>query len=105
VGEDVGESATTTLEGVLRIAKGGDKRDSAPALFLRLPSARCVVGFARASYVSEVWIATTGVDLRPFVDTRVRLTGEAIAGTSDMGEAAIVLLVRDVDRAPPREEP
>jgi hypothetical protein len=65
---------------------------------------RCVVGFPRAHFVSEIWIASTGPDLRPLVDTRIRITGDAIRGEGDLGEAAIVLLARDVERLPAMDE-
>jgi hypothetical protein len=97
VHEDVsGQSAA--VEGVVIEAKtAGGKAAPAP-LLIRLAHARCVVGLPHTRVAKEVWIASTGADLRPFVGARVRMTGDVIGGMTDNGEAAVVLLVRDVER-------
>jgi len=67
-------------------------------LSLRLDRPRCVVGLPRVGFLTDVAIATAGPDLRPLVDARVRIHGDAIAGENDMGGAAIVVLAKDIER-------
>jgi len=89
----------TTVDGVLRAGAGG--------LFtLKLARPRCVVGLPRASFVTEVAVATAAADLRPLVDAHVRLRGTILAGENDLGGPAVVLLARDVERiVPAADEP
>jgi hypothetical protein len=89
----------STVEGVLKAVSTTSDGKRAPAGFvLRLAHPRCVVGVAHASFLVEVYIATTGTDLRPFLDARVRITGDVIGGTTDVGGAAVVILAKDVER-------
>src|SRR4051794_33188773 len=58
VGEDLtSPRQTTSLEGVLRSRA---PRSGKASLVLELRPPRCVVGFPRARYVTEVWVASTG---------------------------------------------
>ncbi|OJY29569.1 MAG: hypothetical protein BGO98_47885 [Myxococcales bacterium 68-20] len=91
---------TVSVEGVL-IAATSTRGMSTP-LALRLTGPRCVIGLPRASVLTEVAIATAGPDLRPFLDTRVRITGEAVGGASDLGGPAVVILAKDVARLEPK---
>lgn len=67
-------------------------------LSLRLDRARCVVGLPRAGYLTEVAIATAGPDLRPLIESRVRIHGDVIAGENDMGGPALIVLAKDIER-------
>ena len=91
---------TVSVEGVL-LAATGARGTSAP-LTLRLTGPRCVIGLPRAAVLTEVAIATAGPDLRPFLDTRVRITGEAVGGEGDLGGPAVVILAKDVARLEPK---
>ena len=92
VAED-GAGPTGSVEGTVASGKDG--------LFtLRLLKPRCVVGLQGASFVAEVALVSTGFDLRPLVGARVRAHGEAIAGQTDMGGPAVVVMVKEVDRLP-----
>jgi hypothetical protein len=97
VREDVG-GQSATIEGVVTEAKAESRKPGPAPLLIRLANARCVVGLPHTRVATEVWIASTGADLRPFVGARVRMTGDVIGGATDNGEAAVVLLVRDVER-------
>lgn len=91
----------SSVEGTLQIAEGdGAKHGAAPSLVLRLARPRCIVGLEHASYIAEVFVASAGGDLRPLVGARVRITGDLLAGASDMGGAAVVILANDVERLP-----
>lgn len=57
-----------------------------------------MVGLAHAHLVTEVYIATSGPDLRPLVDQRLRITGATIGAMNDMGGSAIIILARDIER-------
>jgi hypothetical protein len=83
------------LEGTLG-RKGGE------GFVLHLDDPRCVVGLPRARIVTDVAIATAGPDLRPFLDSHIRVTGDALSGENDMGGSAVVVLVKDVTRLEPR---
>jgi hypothetical protein len=91
-----------SIEGVL--GKSDDAKATAPFV-LRLTRPRCVVGLPRASFVTEVFVASTNADLRPLVGARLRLTGDAIGGTTDLGAPAIILLAKDIERATVPSEP
>lgn len=66
---------------------------------LRLSEPRCVIGLPRASFVREVYVATAGPDLRPLVERRLRIEGNAIGGLSDMGGPAVIVLAKDIENA------
>jgi hypothetical protein len=103
VAQDGGPEATA--EGRLERALAFDG-SSTQLLVLRLTRPRCVVGLPRSEFLTEVYVATTGTDLRPLLDHFVRVRGDAIAGTNDLGGPAVVILVKDVERAlPPAPEP
>lgn len=89
-----------SVEGVL-VAATSARGPSTP-LALRLTGPRCVIGLPRASVLTEVAIATAGPDLRPFLDMRVRISGEAVGGESDLGGPAVVILAKDVARLEPK---
>jgi hypothetical protein len=90
----------TSVEGVLTKAPG----DAIAAPFvLHLTRPRCVIGLEHASFVTDVYVASTGADLRPLLNARLRVTGDAIAGESDVGGPAIVLLAKDFERARPSD--
>ena len=52
-------------------------------------------------FFTELDVATSGPDLRPFIDKRVRLSGDVLGGDSDLGGAAVVLVVKDIARLEP----
>ena len=91
---------TVSVEGVLIAATSA--RGMPTPLALRLTGPRCVIGLPRGSILTEVAIATAGPDLRPFLDTRVRITGEAVGGEGDLGGPAVVILAKDVARLEPK---
>lgn len=72
--------------------------DAAPPFVMRLVRPRCVVGLERASFVTEVYVASTAADLRPLVGARLTITGDAIGGTNDLGGPAVILLAKDFAR-------
>ncbi len=88
-----GAGPTGTVEGTVAAGKDG-------LFMMRLKKPRCVVGLPGATFISEVALASTGFDLRPLVGARIRAHGEAIAGQTDLGGPAVVVLVKDVDRVP-----
>ena len=98
-------STSATAEGCVvvgaAVAVEGTLRASSGLFSLRLRRPRCVVGLPRSSFLTEVAVATAGPDLRPLVDAPVRVRGEVIAGENDMGGAAVVVLVKDVERLVP----
>jgi hypothetical protein len=83
--------------GVLKKASSPNGTDA--PFVLHLKEARCVIGLPRASFVREVYVATTGPDLRPLVDRPISITGNAIGGLSDMGGPAVIVLARDIENA------
>ena len=85
-----------TLEGRLAADEPGGR-----LLLLRLARPRCVLGLERTSYVRDVAVASTGTDLRPLVGHDVRVAGAIIAGSTDLGRPAMVLLVREIERLVP----
>jgi hypothetical protein len=91
----------TTVDGVLAKTTG---RAAAPFV-LRLIRPRCIVGLERSSVLTEVYVASTAADLRPLVDARLRITGDAIAGTNDLGGPAVILLAKDFERLAPPADP
>jgi hypothetical protein len=94
------EARAVMVEGTLVATRG----TSGPTPFaLRLLSPRCVAGLPRVSFLTEVQIAHTGTDLRPLVDARVRIRGDAIVGESDVGAPAIIVLAADIERLAPPE--
>src|SRR5262245_30090352 len=62
----------TELEGVLFAMKAANGKAPVAPLILRLTRPRCVVGLEHASVVTEVYIASTGIDVRPFLTQRIR---------------------------------
>ena len=99
-GDFAGQPAV--IEGTLSLAKDRSRSGSGPALVLRLTRPRCTVGLPRVSIVTEVAVAATAADLRPFVDQRIRITGDLLGGEGDMGGAAVVILAKDVVRLDPK---
>lgn len=94
-----GETPAATVEGRLAQASGSaDGLRGQPLMLLRLSRARCVVGLARASYLTEVYVASTGADLRPLLGQAVRISGSALGGVNDLGGPAVVILANDVER-------
>lgn len=89
---------TTSVEGVLTKAHGDT--DVSPFV-LRLARPRCIVGLEHARFVTEVYVASTGADLRPLVDASLRITGDAIAGKTDLGGPAVLILAKDFERILP----
>jgi hypothetical protein len=91
-----------TVEGVLTDAAESASGARSPGLSgpfsIHLSRPRCIVGLAHASYVTDVAVATPDADLRPFLYARVRVTGDAIGGTTDLGGPAVAILARDVTR-------
>lgn len=87
------------LEGVLR------RSDDGKQFVLRLASARCVVGMARGSVLTEVVVVSDGFDLRPLVDRRVRVRGRAIGDATDLEGPALVVVARSAEDLPRREGP
>lgn len=92
-------NTTAALEGVL----GTGERGLAP-FTLRLLAPRCVVGLPHVAIVTSVFVASTGADLRPLASggAPLRITGEIVAGESDLGTPALVLLAGEIERLPPR---
>jgi hypothetical protein len=87
------------VEGTLVASQGG-------GFVLRLARPRCVLGLRGASFVAEVHVASTGLDLRPLVGARIRASGDGIAGQSDLGGAAVVVIASHIERvAEPQDGP
>ena len=91
----------TSIEGVLVKSTN----PGAAPFVLRLARPRCVVGLERGSLLTEVYVASTAADLRPLVGARLKITGDAIAGSNDLGGPAVIVLARDVERLLPADEP
>jgi hypothetical protein len=90
--------APASVEGTLSLAASIDGKPAPGLLVLRLVRPRCIVGLAHASYVTEVYVASTGTDLRPFLDQHIQITGDLLAGNNDLGGPAVVLLAKDFAR-------
>src|SRR5262249_18697408 len=86
-----------SVEGVLTKASSTNGAASAPFV-LQLTRPRCVVGLPHTSFLTEVYVASTGMDLRPLVDMRIRVTGDVIGGANDLGGPAVVILAKDIER-------
>ena len=94
------ESATPAIvEGKLVFV-----RNAMTPFTLHLTRPRCVVGLARALFVMDVQIASSGPDLRPLVGSTLRIEGDALAGENALGGPAVVVLARDFIRVAPTDD-
>jgi hypothetical protein len=85
--------------GVLVKAAAASGASTDAPFLLRLSEPRCVIGLPRASFVREVYVATAGPDLRPLVDRKLLIEGNAIGGLSDMGGPAVIVLAKNIENA------